>query len=49
MQEWKLVTKIEERVHHNNLIVTRSDKGHTLVILGEQEYDSKIMDFVSSS
>jgi hypothetical protein len=33
IQEWKLMKEIKEKVHCNNLIVTRADKGGTIVFL----------------
>jgi hypothetical protein len=49
IQEWKLIKQIKEKVHCNHLIVTRANKGCTLVMLENQEYDSKTMEFVNSN
>jgi hypothetical protein len=39
----------KDKIKRHNLIITRADMGRTLVIMGQQEYNEKIMDFMNSN
>jgi hypothetical protein len=39
----------KDKIKKHNLIITRADMGRTLVIMGQQEYNEKIMDFINSN
>jgi hypothetical protein len=40
---------IKDKMHTNNLIATNADKGKTLVILMEYEYQQKIRNFIQDN
>lgn len=46
--EWLTLETIKSKLIDNNLVVTKADKGNTLVIAERQEYDNKIKDFLNS-
>jgi hypothetical protein len=37
---------IEQKIEHNQLIITKADKGNTLVIIYKDEYNMKIDEFL---
>jgi hypothetical protein len=47
--EKKLVQKIHEKLERNNLIITRADKGNTLIIIHKDVYHQKINDFITQN
>jgi hypothetical protein len=44
-QEKKPINNIKNYMIQNNLIATRADKGNTIVILHQDEYNQKISDY----
>jgi hypothetical protein len=40
------IKKLKEKVKRNNLIITRADKGNTMIIMGKTEYISKTEEFI---
>jgi hypothetical protein len=47
IQEWNIVNSIKQKLADNNSLVTQADKGKTIVIIYEQEYDDYITTFIS--
>jgi hypothetical protein len=45
--EKKLVQKLQEKLEQNNLILTKADKGNTIVIIPKDDYHRKINEFIS--
>ena len=45
-REWKLAMNIKRKMLDNKLVTTKADKGKTLVIITEDEYQQKIMKFI---
>ena len=48
-QESKIINKIKSKIKDNNAIITKSDKGNTIVIVGEEVYDNKIDNFIKKN
>jgi hypothetical protein len=48
-QEWKLITGIKNELTTNKLVITKADKGKTLVILTQEEYKRKINNFIQDN
>jgi hypothetical protein len=48
-QEWKILKEIKQKITNNNLIITRADKGRTVVITEYDEYKAKILDFINDN
>jgi hypothetical protein len=48
-EEWKIIMNIKYKIRENNLIVTKADKGKTIVILTEHEYKQKIRNFIQDN
>jgi hypothetical protein len=40
-KEWKLITNIKNKMIKNQLIITKANKGKTLVIITQEEYKHK--------
>jgi hypothetical protein len=38
-QEWKIIKGIKDKIHNNNLIITRADKGRTIVVMYKHDYE----------
>jgi hypothetical protein len=49
LTESKLVKKLHEKLEQNNLIVTKADKGRTLIIIQKDVYNQKINDFITQN
>jgi hypothetical protein len=47
--ESKLIRSIRTKLNKNNAMITRADKGNSIVILPTTQYDSKIQDFLKES
>ena len=45
-REWKIALNIKRKMLDNKLVITKADKGKTLVIITEEEYQQKIMKFI---
>jgi hypothetical protein len=48
-QEWKTTKDIEKKITEHKLIITQTDKGKTIVIIQEQEYNKTVSDFISKT
>jgi hypothetical protein len=42
----KLTKSIQNEIYNNKLIITKADKGKTLIILNEEEYKQKVGNFI---
>jgi hypothetical protein len=47
--EKKLINNIKTKMMQNHLIITKADKGNTLVIIHEHEYNEKVQEFISNN
>jgi hypothetical protein len=47
--EWKQIMSIRRKIDINKLIITKADKGKTLVILTKEEYNHKIKNFIQNN
>jgi hypothetical protein len=47
--EKKIITNLKKKIKEHNLIVTKADKGNTLVIIEQNEYHQKIKDFITQN
>lgn len=45
-REWKELQSIKEKIKENNLVLTRADKGATIVILKKDDYNAKMNTFL---
>jgi hypothetical protein len=48
-QEYHLMKNIEKKIEQNQLIITKPDKGNTLVILHKEDYNSKVEAFITNN
>lgn len=48
-QEWKTVKNIKQKLIYDNFILTRGDKGKTLIIIPKQIYSQKVESFYSNN
>jgi hypothetical protein len=48
-EEWKQIMNIKNKIDTNRPIITRADKGKTLVILTKEEYNHKIQNFIQDN
>jgi hypothetical protein len=48
-EEWNIIRNIKEKTETHNLIVTRADKGKTIVIMKQQEYTKHIEEFINEN
>ena len=44
--EKKITDQMKEKLKDNNAIITKADKGNSIVIMSREAYDEKISDFV---
>ena len=44
-----ILTGLRKKLNHENLILTRADKGSTAVVMKRNDYDSKILQFLEDS
>jgi hypothetical protein len=47
--EWKLITNIKKKMTTNKLIITKADKGKTLIILTQEEYKQKTKTYIENN
>jgi hypothetical protein len=47
--EKRITNKIKEKLQQNNAIVTKANKGNSIIITDKVEYESKIMQFLTSN
>jgi hypothetical protein len=48
-EEWNIIRNIKEKIEEHNLIITRADKGKTIVIMEQQEYIQHIQEFINEN
>jgi predicted nucleotide-binding protein (sugar kinase/HSP70/actin superfamily) len=48
-EEWKQIMNIKNKIDTNKLIITRAEKGKTLIILTHEEYKHKIQNFIQDN
>jgi hypothetical protein len=48
-QEAKILKSIQSKLRNNNAIITRADKGKSIVILPSQQYNLKLQDFIQNN
>jgi hypothetical protein len=48
-QERHLVDSIKQKINQNQLVVTKADKGKTLVMLHKDDYNNKIEEFITNN
>lgn len=47
--DYRHIRNIKDKMNDNNVIITKADKGNTLVLLPQQEYINKIHEFIDSN
>jgi hypothetical protein len=47
--EKKVIRDLKQKLEENNLMVTKADKGNTLIIMSKDEYHLKIQDFITQN
>jgi hypothetical protein len=47
--EEKLIINIKNKIKQHQLILTKADKGNTLVIINQEDYDRKVNEFISNN
>jgi hypothetical protein len=47
--EWNTIKNLKQKINQNQLIVTKADKGNTLVILHRDDYNNKIEEFITKN
>jgi hypothetical protein len=47
--EWKLIRHIRNKLMENELIITKADKGKTIVILTKEDYTQKVNNFIQEN
>jgi hypothetical protein len=48
-QEWNILKNIKHKIEQNQLVITKADKGNTLVIIHKDEYHNKIQEFINNN
>jgi hypothetical protein len=48
-REWNIIKKIKQKLNKNSLMISKSDKGKTIVILPLETYKTKIHDFIQNN
>jgi hypothetical protein len=48
-QEWQTLKRIQLKLQHNQIVITKADKGNTIVILYKDDYDQKIKEFLATN
>jgi hypothetical protein len=46
-EEFRLLTQIKEKLHRNRTLITKADKGNTVVVLYRKEYERVVKNFIS--
>jgi hypothetical protein len=44
--EWNKIKNLKQKINQDQIIITKTDKGHTLVTLHRDEYNNKIEEFI---
>jgi len=47
--ETRTIKSIQTKLKNNDAMITRADKGNSLVILPTKQYDTKIQDFIQTN
>jgi stalled ribosome rescue protein Dom34 len=45
--EKKILNQIKKKLSNNNAIISKADKGHSIIIMYKNEYDQNVMNFIS--
>jgi hypothetical protein len=48
-KKWELIANIKNKVSTNKLTITKADKGKTILILTQEEYENKVKKFVQDN
>jgi hypothetical protein len=48
-QEWNTMKEIKQKITNNKLIITQADKGKSVVIIHEHEYNNIVHDFINTN
>jgi hypothetical protein len=48
-REHRLIKDIKKKIEQNQLIVTKADKGNSLVILHKEDYNNKVEEFITNN
>lgn len=48
-QGLKIIKGLKDKINNNNLVITKAEKGYTVVIIHKNDYDSKIGEFMSNN
>jgi quinol monooxygenase YgiN len=49
IHEKKLINSIKKKMKENNLAVTKADKGNTLIVMHQDEYNQKVDEFITQN
>jgi hypothetical protein len=47
--EWKIMKEIKNKIQKHNLIITKADKGKTIVIMSLQQYQQHTQKFIQEN
>jgi hypothetical protein len=47
--EWNIIKNIKQKLTHNHSIITKVDKGNTLIILKKDDYINKLDNFINNN
>jgi hypothetical protein len=47
--EWRILKELKEKIRKHNLTLTRVDKGCTVVIMEQAQYDNKVIEFLQDN
>jgi hypothetical protein len=48
-QEWNIMKGTKEKIINNSLVTTRADKGRIVDVVKQEDYKTKILDFINSN
>jgi len=48
-EEVKVMNSIRDKLHKNKALITKADKGSSIIIVYHSEYEQKVLDFISNS
>jgi len=48
-EEVKVMNSIRDKVRNNKTLITKADKGSSIIIVYQSEYEQKVLDFISNS
>jgi hypothetical protein len=47
--EWRTLKELKEKIRKHNLTITRADKGRTVVLMEQAQYDKKVIEFLQDN